>query len=89
MSMFFQLHHGAFWQVPTGRRDGRVSLASEAARNLPPPFANITQLKAMFNGKGLSVKDLAVLSGRLYTHLTTLLCLLLFQVLDHFLVLIN
>ncbi|KAK9924580.1 hypothetical protein M0R45_032944 [Rubus argutus] len=57
------LHHGAFWQVPTGRRDGRVSLASEAARNLPPPFANITLLKAMFNGKGLSVKDLAVLSG--------------------------
>ncbi|PRQ52850.1 putative peroxidase [Rosa chinensis] len=60
---YLGLHHGAFWQVPTGRRDGRVSLASEAARNLPPPFANITQLKAMFSGKGLSVKDLAVLSG--------------------------
>ncbi|XP_050382397.1 peroxidase 27-like [Argentina anserina] len=57
------LHSGAFWQVPTGRRDGRVSLASETGGNLPPPFANITQLKASFSAKGLSVKDLAVLSG--------------------------
>ncbi|KAF8376674.1 hypothetical protein HHK36_005582 [Tetracentron sinense] len=54
---------GPFWEVPTGRRDGRVSNANEALTNLPPPFANITQLKAMFLGKGLSVKDLVVLSG--------------------------
>lgn len=57
------LLHGPFWEVPTGRRDGRVSLASEALRNLPPPFANIAQLKGMFASKGLSVKDLVVLSG--------------------------
>ncbi|KAF3443722.1 hypothetical protein FNV43_RR13412 [Rhamnella rubrinervis] len=55
--------NGPFWEVPTGRRDGRVSLASEALTKLPPPFASISQLKLMFSGKGLSVKDLVVLSG--------------------------
>ncbi|XP_068644385.1 peroxidase 27-like [Aristolochia californica] len=54
---------GPFWQVPTGRRDGRVSLLSDALANLPPPFFNITQLKALWQQKGLNVKDLAVLSG--------------------------
>ncbi|KAI3736272.1 hypothetical protein L6452_15811 [Arctium lappa] len=53
---------GPFWQVPLGRRDGRVSKASESL-TLPAPFANITQLKAQFASKGLSVKDLVVLSG--------------------------
>ncbi|KAJ0054411.1 hypothetical protein Pint_02065 [Pistacia integerrima] len=55
--------HGPYWDVPTGRRDGRVSLASETIPNLPPSFANITLLKQMFAAKGLNVKDLAVLSG--------------------------
>ncbi|XP_034701397.1 peroxidase 27-like [Vitis riparia] len=55
--------NGPYWKVPTGRRDGKVSVALEALINLPPPFANITQLKSMFHSKGLSVKDLAVLSG--------------------------
>ncbi|WCJ37589.1 Peroxidase superfamily protein [Euphorbia peplus] len=54
---------GPFWKVPTGRRDGRVSIASEALTQLPSPFANITQLKRDFRAKGLSIKDLAVLSG--------------------------
>ncbi|KAJ6289359.1 hypothetical protein OIU76_025219 [Salix suchowensis] len=54
---------GPHWDVPTGRRDGRVSIANEALFNLPPPFANITVLKQQFAGVGLSVKDLAVLSG--------------------------
>ncbi|KAF8410687.1 hypothetical protein HHK36_003220 [Tetracentron sinense] len=54
---------GPFWDVPTGRRDGTVSRGSEALANLPSPFANITQLKSSFLRKGLSAKDLAVLSG--------------------------
>ncbi|KAL4572990.1 hypothetical protein LXL04_019782 [Taraxacum kok-saghyz] len=54
---------GPYWPVPLGRRDGRVSIASETLTQLPAPFANITQLKANFASKGLSVKDLAVLSG--------------------------
>ncbi|GAY36353.1 hypothetical protein CUMW_279600 [Citrus unshiu] len=53
---------GPFWDVPTGRRDGRESVASET-RDLPPPFGNITLLKQKFAAKGLSVKDLVVLSG--------------------------
>ncbi|KAF4394428.1 hypothetical protein G4B88_018578 [Cannabis sativa] len=55
--------NGPYWNVPTGRRDGKVSVALEALTNLPPPFANITTLKAMFAVKGLNAKDLVVLSG--------------------------
>ncbi|KAJ6917360.1 hypothetical protein NC652_019657 [Populus alba x Populus x berolinensis] len=50
---------GPHWDVPTGRRDGRVSIANEALFNLPSPFANITVLKQQFSATGLSVKDLA------------------------------
>ncbi|XP_071700647.1 peroxidase 27-like [Rutidosis leptorrhynchoides] len=57
----FQIR-GPFWPVPLGRRDGRVSLFAESF-TLPPPFANITLLKTIFDSKGLSVKDLVVLSG--------------------------
>lgn len=59
--ILFQIK-GPFWEVPTGRRDGRESVASET-RDLPPPFGNITLLKQKFAAKGLSVKDLVVLSG--------------------------
>ncbi|KAL0405444.1 UNVERIFIED_CONTAM: Peroxidase 27 [Sesamum latifolium] len=54
---------GPRWRVRLGRRDGNVSMASEALPNLPPPSFNVTQLIASFAAKGLSVKDLAVLSG--------------------------
>ncbi|XP_010267771.1 PREDICTED: peroxidase 27-like [Nelumbo nucifera] len=54
---------GPFWEVPTGRRDGRVSNSSEALQFLPPPTANISDLKSRFSAKGLSVKDLVVLSA--------------------------
>ncbi|KAL8478319.1 hypothetical protein ACS0TY_030289 [Phlomoides rotata] len=54
---------GPFWPVPLGRRDGNVSNSTEALFNLPPPFFNITQLIASFQSKGLTTKDLVVLSG--------------------------
>ncbi|KAK9670198.1 hypothetical protein RND81_13G185000 [Saponaria officinalis] len=54
---------GVSWNVETGRRDGNVSLLSEALPNLPSPFASISSLKTSFKSKGLSVKDLVVLSG--------------------------
>ncbi|XP_050204964.1 peroxidase 1-like [Mercurialis annua] len=54
---------GPFWDVPTGRRDGRTSLASQASAELPSPFANIAQLKQNFAAKGFNAKELAVLSG--------------------------
>lgn len=53
----------SLWRVPTGRRDGMTSLASDAVANLPSPFAGFSELSRMFNGKGLSNTDLVVLSG--------------------------
>lgn len=55
--------NGPYWQVPTGRRDGRVSQLQDALNNLPAPTFGISALKSSFAAKGLSVKDLAVLSG--------------------------
>ncbi|EAY88151.1 hypothetical protein OsI_09586 [Oryza sativa Indica Group] len=54
---------GPSWQVPVGRRDGRVSLASETTTALPGPTASFDQLKQAFHGRGMSTKDLVVLSG--------------------------
>ncbi|KAI3948749.1 hypothetical protein MKX01_022163 [Papaver californicum] len=54
---------GPTWKVPTGRRDGRVSRRSEALRNIPNPDNNFTTLRTDFANKGLSVKDLVLLSG--------------------------
>ncbi|KAJ0080989.1 hypothetical protein Patl1_11047 [Pistacia atlantica] len=54
---------GPSWKVETGRRDGSVSNITEASTNLLPPSSNITQLISGFQQKGLSVKDLVVLSG--------------------------
>ncbi|PPD66710.1 hypothetical protein GOBAR_DD36412 [Gossypium barbadense] len=53
----------SMWSVQLGRRDGRVSLATEISGNLPSPFANFTSLVQLFKGKGLNVNDLVVLSG--------------------------
>ncbi|XP_010048945.2 peroxidase 27-like [Eucalyptus grandis] len=54
---------GLFYDVETGRRDGYVSILEEALRDLIPPSTNITTLKADFAKRGLSAKDLVVLSG--------------------------
>ncbi|CAI0625684.1 unnamed protein product [Linum tenue] len=54
---------GLFWKVETGRRDGRISLSKEIDANLPFSNFNITQLKQNFASKGLTKKDLVVLSG--------------------------
>ncbi|KAH7842518.1 hypothetical protein Vadar_006256 [Vaccinium darrowii] len=51
------------WEVLTGRRDGVVSLASEALNDLPSPFSNFATLQQAFAGKNLSSEDLVVLSG--------------------------
>ncbi|KAL2524642.1 Peroxidase 3 [Abeliophyllum distichum] len=54
---------GPFWRVPTGRRDGSISNASEALAQVPPPFGNFTTLQTLFANKGLNLKDLVILSG--------------------------
>ncbi|KAI0527397.1 hypothetical protein KFK09_002997 [Dendrobium nobile] len=53
---------GPFWEVPYGRKDGRVSLVSEAAF-VPMGHENMTYLIEFFQSKGLSLLDLVVLSG--------------------------
>ncbi|KAL1803838.1 hypothetical protein ACET3Z_032485 [Daucus carota] len=51
------------WKVFTGRKDGRVSLASEASANMPSASSNLTTLLAKFQPHGLDMMDLVTLSG--------------------------
>lgn len=52
------------YAVPSGRRDGRISLSSEVLQgNIPPPSFSAAQLRDNFNNKGLSLDDMVTLSG--------------------------
>ncbi|KAF6141112.1 hypothetical protein GIB67_006557 [Kingdonia uniflora] len=51
------------WEVPTGRRDGIVSLIADPLVNLPSPFADFASLQSLFTRKGLNLIDLVALSG--------------------------
>ncbi|KAI6688382.1 hypothetical protein NL676_025210 [Syzygium grande] len=53
---------GPTWNVPKGRLDGRISMASDT-RQLPAPIFNISQLQQSFSQRGLSMEDLVALSG--------------------------
>ncbi|KAM6555984.1 hypothetical protein CsatB_003003 [Cannabis sativa] len=53
---------GPYWNVLKGRKDGRVSKASETV-NLPAPTFNMSQLVQSFSNRGLGIKDLVALSG--------------------------
>lgn len=61
--------NGPSYDVETGRRDGVVSDLS-LAENMPDVEDSIQQLKAKFMEKGLSEKDLVLLSGTFYNILT-------------------
>ncbi|KAH0755056.1 hypothetical protein AABB24_009681 [Solanum stoloniferum] len=54
---------GPSWSVPTGRRDGRISNASETLTDIPAPTSNFSTLQNDFAKKGLDLKDLVLLSG--------------------------
>ncbi|KAI3979941.1 hypothetical protein MKX01_042595 [Papaver californicum] len=51
------------WKVPLGRRDGKVSIASEAITDLPSASSNFTTLQQLFSRKTLDTVDLVALSG--------------------------
>ncbi|KAF8377115.1 hypothetical protein HHK36_030488 [Tetracentron sinense] len=56
------ISNGPVYRVPTGRRDGQVSNVS-LADDMPEVSDSIQQLKAKFMQKGLSEKDLVLLSA--------------------------
>ncbi|KAL6181096.1 hypothetical protein ACLB2K_047752 [Fragaria x ananassa] len=56
------LTKGINWKVPTGRFDGRVSLASET-NNLPGFRESIDAQKSKFQALGLNTQDLVTLVG--------------------------
>jgi peroxidase len=53
----------AYFDMPAGRYDGRVSFANETLANLPGPFSDLQDLKDSFAAKGLSLRDMVTLSG--------------------------
>ncbi|XP_057866596.2 peroxidase 5-like [Cryptomeria japonica] len=54
---------GLMWAVEGGRRDGRISRASDIPGNLPPPSFDVNQLTQLFAQKQLSQDDMVTLSG--------------------------
>jgi len=53
----------ASYQVPSGRRDGNVSLDTDARNNLPPPTFTAQQLVDRFANKTLTAEEMVILSG--------------------------
>ncbi|KAK7327742.1 hypothetical protein VNO77_21832 [Canavalia gladiata] len=56
------LSDGPSWSVPTGRRDGRISLSTQAS-NLPSPLDSVSVQRQKFAAKGLDDQDLVTLVG--------------------------
>ncbi|XP_047179297.1 peroxidase P7-like [Vigna umbellata] len=54
---------GPSWTVPLGRRDARTASQSAANSQIPGPSSDLSTLITMFANKGLTARDLTVLSG--------------------------
>ncbi|KAK9031944.1 hypothetical protein V6N11_056229 [Hibiscus sabdariffa] len=55
------LSGGPFYDVPTGRRDGRISNPDEV--NLPGPSLPVSQAFQSFSDKGMTMDDMVILLG--------------------------
>lgn len=59
-----ELLGGPGWDVKLGRRDSKTaSLSAANSGVIPPPTSNLSNLVNRFQAKGLSTKDMVVLSG--------------------------
>ncbi|XP_058086060.1 peroxidase 5-like [Magnolia sinica] len=58
-----ELTGGLGYDVPAGRRDGPISLASETFSSLPSPRIGLAQVTQAFTNKGLTQEDMVTLSG--------------------------
>jgi len=54
---------GLIWEVEAGRKDGRISRASDIPGNIPTPQFNVNQLEQNFAAKHMSQEDMVTLSG--------------------------
>ncbi|KAL6012581.1 Peroxidase 10 [Asimina triloba] len=54
---------GPSWAVELGRRDGTTANQDGANKELPAPNESLQNITAKFTAKGLSLKDVVVLSG--------------------------
>ncbi|XVF35706.1 hypothetical protein REPUB_Repub18cG0169200 [Reevesia pubescens] len=54
---------GPAFQIPTGRRDGRISNAANVRHNIVDTSFTMNEMIKLFNSKGLSLDDLVTLSG--------------------------
>lgn len=62
LSFLLQLG-GPSWTVPLGRRDARTASQSAANSQIPGPFSGLATLTSMFAAKGLTAREMTVLSG--------------------------
>ncbi|TYH61287.1 hypothetical protein ES332_D07G041100v1 [Gossypium tomentosum] len=54
---------GPAFEIPTGRRDGRISNAANVRSNIVDTSFTMIEMIRLFNSKGLSLDDLVTLSG--------------------------
>ncbi|XP_074320367.1 peroxidase 5-like [Silene latifolia] len=54
---------GMGYDVEAGRKDGRVSIASDTNTNLPSPSADVNSLTTLFATKGFTQAEMVILSG--------------------------